>query len=148
MLGVAAGRMCAVTHGTGTSTVPPSSSGTDTYSGSLSGANGVKKTGTGTLTFTAANSYTGELVVEQGTLAASTPANFGSMKKITVKEGAPEENDPGKEPAESGTGENDPGKTPENDVSPWLWIALGIAAAAVVAAIVVVIVKKSNKASK
>ena len=63
-------------------------SGTDTYSGSLSGANGVKKTGTGTLTFTAANSYTGELVVEQGTLAASTPANFGSMKKITVKEGA------------------------------------------------------------
>lgn len=67
---------------------------------------------------------------------------------ITVKEGAPEENDPGKEPAESGTGENDPGKTPENDVSPWLWIALGIAAAAVVAAIVVVIVKKSNKASK
>ena len=63
-------------------------SGNDAFSGSLSGANGVRKTGTGKLTFTAANSYTGELIVEQGTMAASTPAYFGSMTKITVKPSA------------------------------------------------------------
>lgn len=52
-------------------------SGTDVFTGSLSGANGIQKTGIGKLTFTAVNSYTGELIVEGGTMAATTPANFG-----------------------------------------------------------------------
>ena len=59
----------------------------DTYSGVISGASGLVKQGAGKLTLTGANTFTGTISIEGGTLAASTPACFGKPSSISVGAG-------------------------------------------------------------
>lgn len=59
----------------------------DTYSGVISGASGLVKQGAGKLTLTGANTFTGAISIEGGTLAASTPAGFGKPSSISVGAG-------------------------------------------------------------
>lgn len=60
----------------------------DTYSGVLSGSAGLVKQGSGKLTLTGANTFTGQISIEGGTLAATTPACFGKPSSISVGAGA------------------------------------------------------------
>ena len=58
-----------------------------TQSGVISGVGNLIKTGDGTLTLTAANTYTGETIVSDGTLALSGSGKIAASS-ITVEEGA------------------------------------------------------------
>ncbi len=49
----------------------------DTWHNAISGRGGLVKNGTGTLTLAGANSYTGDVRVEDGTLVAATPSALG-----------------------------------------------------------------------
>ena len=60
----------------------------DTYSGVISGSAGLVKQGSGKLTLTGANTFTGQISIEGGTLAATTPACFGKPSSISVGAGA------------------------------------------------------------
>ena len=60
----------------------------DTYSGVISGSAGLVKQGSGKLTLTGANTFTGQISIEGGTLAATTPAGFGKPSSISVGAGA------------------------------------------------------------
>lgn len=60
---------------------------TATWSGALSGANGVRKTGTGTLVLTGANSYSGDTRVDQGILAATSNGALGSLGSVLIMDG-------------------------------------------------------------
>ncbi len=55
-----------------------------TYSGVLSGPGGIVKAGTGTLTLSDANTFTGPLVIEAGTLLAASEASLGTGGTVTV----------------------------------------------------------------
>ena len=61
-----------------------------TFSGIISSTNtsGLTKTGTGTLTLSGANSYTGSTTVSAGTLAVSGSGTVGSGSAVTVDSGA------------------------------------------------------------
>ena len=60
----------------------------DTYSGVISGSAGLVKQGSGKLTLTGANTFTGQISIEGGTLAATKPACFGKPSSISVGAGA------------------------------------------------------------
>ena len=60
----------------------------DTYSGVISGSTGLVKQGSGKLTLTGANTFTGQISIEGGTLAATKPACFGKPSSISVGAGA------------------------------------------------------------
>jgi autotransporter-associated beta strand protein len=72
--------------GTGLVSIGSNNSST-TYTGILSGSAGINKTGSGTLTLTNANSYTGQTVVTDGTLALGASGSLASTT-IEVKAGA------------------------------------------------------------
>ena len=55
-----------------------SGTGSLTISGVMSGSNGIAKTGLGTLTLSAANTYTGTTTINDGTLKANNVSAFGS----------------------------------------------------------------------
>ena len=52
------------------------------------GTSGLNKTGTGKITLSAANGYSGPTVVSGGTLALSSAAGLGATDSITVAAGA------------------------------------------------------------
>ena len=54
--------------------------GNFTFGGIISGAGNVNKVGIGTMTYTAANTYTGQTRVSGGTLLLSAPAGTGAIK--------------------------------------------------------------------
>ncbi|QOV91214.1 autotransporter-associated beta strand repeat-containing protein [Humisphaera borealis] len=58
--------------------------GTDFSGAAISGAGGLKKSGTGKLTLTAANSYTGPTTLSAGTLAFNVASPFGSTSGISM----------------------------------------------------------------
>jgi autotransporter-associated beta strand protein len=60
------------------------SSANQTLSGVISGSGDLDKTGTGTLTLTAANTYSGATVVDSGTLAITDPAGLGASSAGTI----------------------------------------------------------------
>ena len=63
-------------------------SGAETYSGIIEGSGiTVTKKGTGSLTLTGANTFSGELIVEEGILTASPTAHKGKPA-LVVKNGA------------------------------------------------------------
>jgi autotransporter-associated beta strand protein len=59
-----------------------------TFATALHGSGNVTKTGSGTLTLTAANSYSGTTMINAGTLALSGSASIGTSSAITVTPGA------------------------------------------------------------
>jgi fibronectin-binding autotransporter adhesin len=63
-------------------------SDTIAFSGMISGIGAVVKNGTGTVTLTAANTYTGATNVNAGTLRAGIANAFGSNSEVTVATGA------------------------------------------------------------
>ena len=73
-----------VTLGSATLTIGCNNSNT-TFSGIISGAGAITKTGTGTLTLSGANSYTGATTINTGTLQAGVITNaFGSCSAVTL----------------------------------------------------------------
>jgi len=76
-----------VTLGSATLTAGGNNSST-TFSGVLSGAGGLTKTGSGTLTLSGANTYTGAMAVNAGTLQAGAANVFGNNSAVTVASGA------------------------------------------------------------
>lgn len=56
--------------------------------GTIYGSGGLTKSGTGTLTLTGANSYSGATVVSQGTLSAGAANTLSATSDITVQSGA------------------------------------------------------------
>ncbi len=61
--------------------------GTDFISAAISGAGGLRKSGAGKLTLTAANTYTGPTTLSAGTLAFSVNAPFASTSGIAMADG-------------------------------------------------------------
>ena len=53
-----------------------------TFDGTISGSGGVAKTGTGMLTLTGSNTYTGDTIVDTGTLSVSAFANPGVASQL------------------------------------------------------------------
>ncbi|WP_435133417.1 autotransporter-associated beta strand repeat-containing protein [Formosa sp. A9] len=59
--------------------------------GDISGTGGLKKQGSGTLFLKGAHSFTGETVIEDGTLALESLSNSGELSALGSGSGAPEE---------------------------------------------------------
>jgi len=57
---------------------------TTTYSGNISGSSGFSKVGTGTLTLSGNNSYSGKTYVGLGTLATSGDNRLGTSKIVDI----------------------------------------------------------------
>jgi autotransporter-associated beta strand protein len=80
----------AIAIGSGT-TLGIATSANQTLSGVISGSGALVKSGTGTLTLGAANTYTGNITVNAGILTRSAGANFGvgntAVSKITINSG-------------------------------------------------------------
>jgi fibronectin-binding autotransporter adhesin len=77
-----------VTLGAGTLTAGGNNTST-TFSGVLSGTGGFTKSGTGTLTLTGANTYTGPTTISAGTLVAGVNANIlANITALSVSFGA------------------------------------------------------------
>ena len=71
-----------VTLGGGTMTINPT--GTDTFSGGISGAGGIVKTNTGTQILSGNSSYTGTTTVGQGVLVAASANALGATNGATT----------------------------------------------------------------
>lgn len=61
--------------------------GTGTYAGNLSGVGTVRKTGTGILTLSGNNTFSGGISLEAGTLAVATTSALGLVGDVTVADG-------------------------------------------------------------
>lgn len=61
--------------------------GTDFSGAAITGSGGLRKSGTGTLTLTAANTWTGPTSVDEGTLAFGLSAPFASTSGLTLTNG-------------------------------------------------------------
>ena len=70
-----------VTLGGGTLTAGYNNSST-TYAGIISGSGGLTKAGTGTCTLTGSNSFSGAMVIENGTLITASLANSGASSPL------------------------------------------------------------------
>ena len=58
--------------------------GADFNGAAISGAGGLRQSGSGTLTLTAANTYSGPTTLSAGTLALSTPAPFDNTSQLSL----------------------------------------------------------------
>jgi autotransporter-associated beta strand protein len=76
-----------VTLGAGGGTVEVDSTNSSQISGSLSGNGGLTKTGTGSLTLEAANSYAGTTIVNGGTLIFGASGAFPNGNTLTINAG-------------------------------------------------------------
>ena len=77
----------AITLGSATLTVGGDNSSPATFSGSINGSGGLTKIGSGTLTLSGTNGYTGATTLSAGTLSVSTLANLGSATNPLVFDG-------------------------------------------------------------
>ena len=77
-----------VTLGNGGGTLDTAGTADITVASSISGAGGLTKMGTGTLTLSAVNSYAGGTDVEQGTLRTSIANAFSALGGMSVASGA------------------------------------------------------------
>ncbi len=70
-----------------TNTLTVNQAGTTTYSGAISGTGGLVKNGAGALTLSGVNSYSGQTLLNAGTLAAGANNVFGNSTNLVVNGG-------------------------------------------------------------